>query len=628
MTRNLAIKDQRAEGNVFLARALVAFLIVILGTGALVARMAWLQVVHHETYATESDRNRLHLQSVPPTRGLIYDRNGVLLAENRPIHSLTIVKERAHKLENTMAALRSIIDLSDGEVKRFHERLKRERRPFESVPLRFKLTEDEIARIAVNRHRLPGVEVEARLARYYPFGSMFAHAVGYVGRINEAELQNLDETDYAGTHHIGKIGIERYYEDLLHGHVGYQSVETTARGRVLRVISRNDPVPGRNLVLSLDSRLQRAAIEAMDGRRGAVVAIDPQTGGVLALVSEPSYDPNPFVAGIDAKAYGALRDSPDLPLFNRALRGRYPPGSTIKPFVGIAGLDSGVVNRSYSIPDPGFFRLPNDDRKYRDWKKGGHGRVNLHKAIVQSCDTYFYELAFRLGVDRLGQYLARFGFGTATGVDILEEVSGLLPSREWKRRVYRDAWYHGDTVNVGIGQGFMLVTPMRLATATASLARRGEWVQPRLLLEVQGGGEQPSRPAAGKNVRVRNPGDWELVLNAMRDVVHSVSGTAFRISRGAEFDMGGKTGTAQVIGMKEDEEYDESKVAERHRDHALFIAFAPFDNPSIAIAVVIENGGHGGSAAAPVARRLFDEYLGPDASEARVAAVEGLVDAE
>ncbi len=601
---SLAIKDLHAEGRVYTNRALLALFLVICGCAILLSRMFWLQVLHHDTYVTESDRNRLHLRSVPPIRGLIYDRNGVLLADNRPIHSLTIIKERVSSLDEVLAQIGQLVALEDSDIERFYERMRRERRPFESIPLRFKLNEEEIARIAVNRHRLPGVQVEATLARYYPFGAAFAHSVGYVGRINEAELRDLDQTDYAGTHHIGKIGVERFYEEELHGSVGHQTVETDARGRVLRVIARNDPRPGGMLQLSLDADLQKAAIAGLAGRRGAVVALNVNTGGVLALVSEPSYDPNPFVAGIDSQSYGVLRDSRDLPLFNRALRGRYPPASTIKPFIAAAGLDAGQITRSTSISDPGFFRLPNDTRKYRDWKKWGHGQVDMHKAIVQSCDTYFYDLAFRLGIDRMHGYLSRFGFGRATGIDIVEELPGLLPSRDWKRRAYRDGWYHGDTVNIGIGQGFMLVTPMRLATATAMLARRGTWIQPRLAMNAR------AKAEPGEDMELRNPGYWEAVLQSMHAVVHTPSGTAFRISKDAAYEMGGKTGTAQVIGMKQDEEYDESKVAERNRDHALFIAFAPFDEPEIAVAVIVENGGHGGSTAAPIARSLFDVWLG------------------
>lgn len=626
MNASITLQDQRAEMRAYRVRALIAYVVVVLGALILALRIGYLQVQQYEVYKTESDKNRLHVQSVAPTRGLIYDRNGVLLAENRPIYSLTLVKERADDVEATLAALGGIVDLTDAELERFRDRLNLKRRPFESIPLRFKLSEEEIARIAVNRHALPGVEVEAQLARYYPFGALFAHSVGYVGRINKQELESLDQTDYAGTHHIGKIGVELYYEKFLHGTVGHQQVETNARGQVLRVISRADPIPGENMVLSLDTRLQQEAIDALQGRRGAVVAIEVKTGGVLALVSEPAYDPNPFVAGIDTKSYAALRESPDLPLFNRALRGRYPPGSTIKPFFGIAGLSAGVVNRRTSIQDPGFFQLPNDERKYRDWKKQGHGRVNLHKAIVQSCDTYFYELAFNLGVDRSHEFMSRFGFGRATGVDIHEEVNGLLPSREWKLATQNDSWYHGDTVNIGIGQGFMLVTPMRLATATAMLARRGAWVQPRLLQSL-GGSEIEPASATQPDLQLRNAGYWEQVLTAMRDVIHSVAGTAQRISVGADYEMGGKTGTAQVIGMAQDEEYDEEKVAEMHRDHALFIAFAPYDDPEIAVAVIVENGGHGGSAAAPVARRIFDTYLTPEQSRKPVASAAGAMHA-
>lgn len=601
------IKDHVREQRIFVQRAVLAFLFILVLTGCLIARMYYLQVVKHDLYQTLSDRNRMQVLSLPPPRGLIFDRNGVLLADNQPSFSLTLVRERVPDLEATLERLRGILDLSDEEIERFRQRLTQRRRPYESVAVKLRLSEEEIARYSVNRHLLPGIEVEAEAVRYYPLGATMAHVIGYVGRINEAELKMLDPVNYSGTHYTGKLGIEKFYEDILHGKVGYQNVETNARGRVLRVLERTPPVAGKNLTLHIDSRLQRTAEEAVAGFRAGIVAIDVKTGGILAMVSTPSFDPNLFVTGIDHKTYAALRDSPDIPLFNRALRGRYPPASTVKPFIGLAGLQAGKTTWSHTIWDPGYYQLSEQGRRYRDWKRWGHGRINLHDSIVQSCDTYFYDLAFKLGPDPMAEMLRSFGFGEVLAYDTFDARPGILPSREWKQAALRQPWYPGDSLNAGIGQGYMLSTPLQLATATAVLANRGKWIRPRLIKEIEG--EPLPEIDAPPDVVLDNPEDWDRMFAAMRDVVHGARGSARSSGRGAAYQFAGKTGTAQVIGIKQDEDWDPNKVDPRFWDHALFVGFAPLDDPQIAVGIVVENGGGGSSTAAPVARILFDAYL-------------------
>ena len=459
----------------------------------------------------------------------------------------------------------------------------------------------------MNQFRLPGVEVVAQLVRHYPQGEHFAHSVGYVGRINEAELKVLDPVNYSGTHHIGKTGIERFYEPQLHGQVGYEEVETNARGRVLRVLKRTDPVPGADIVLSMDIHLQEAAEAALGGRRGSVVALDPNTGEVLAMVSQPSFDPNLFVTGIGFKAYSELRDSPDRPLFNRVLRGLYPPGSTIKPAVAIAGLDSGVVTPSTRVYDPGFYQLPNYDHKYRNWNRSGDGSVDLQAAIMRSNDTYFYDLAHKLGIDRLYTYMSRFGIGQKVSLDMFEESPGLMPSRDWKRGRYRQAWFPGETLILGIGQGYMQTTPLQLAQVSALVANHGKWIRPHLAKTVDG--VPPVDPNPMPDIVLRNPGDWAQVSAGMQQVMHNPRGTAHKVGDTSTYRIAGKSGTAQVVAIKQGEKYDRSKLDERHRDHALFIAFAPAESPKIAVAVMIENGEGGSSVAAPVAKAVMDAWL-------------------
>lgn len=612
MPQSITLKDPHLEASIYEARTLTAILFVIVLLGVVLARYYSLQVTQYEIYKTQSERNRVQLQPLPPKRGLIFDRNGLLLADNRPSYILSLVPERIDELDATLEALRTLLPVSDSDIEKYKKR-KARRRPYEPVPLRFRLTEEERAILAVNRYRLPGVVVDAQLLRHYPHGELFSHALGYVGRINEREAFELDETDYRGTFHIGKVGVEKYYEDVLHGHVGYQNVETDAHGRVLRVLERHPPEPGKNLTLHLDYRVQLAAREALGDRRGAVVAIDPRTGGVLALVSTPDFDSNLFVNGISTKQYSALRDSPDVPLFNRAVQGSYPPGSTIKPFMGMAGLVSGLVTPETTVPDPGWYRLPGESRRYRDWilqiRGTGHApEVDLKMAIAQSCDVYFYDLAKRLTIDRMHDYLAPYGFGSRTGIDTTTERSGVLPSTRWKREAMAQVWYPGETISAGIGQGYMLATPLQLAVATSVMASRGERFVPRMVKALNG---EPL--AAPRRARIEAKDEyWDAVFDGMHQVVHTDAGTADYLAKGLTYDMAGKTGTAQVIGIAQNAVYKEDEVDERHRHHGLFVAFAPIEAPTIAVGVIVENGG-GSSAATPIARAVLDAWLLEDA---------------
>jgi len=613
MPELIALKDPHRESRVYSARTVIAIAIVLGLLAVIFSRYYSLQVTEYEIYKTQSERNRVQLQPLPPKRGLIYDRNGVLLADNRPSYILSVVRERVADLDDTLAELAALVPISEADLDNFQKKLQR-RRPYEAVPLRFRLTEKERARLAVNRYRLPGVVVEAQLLRHYPHGELFSHALGYVGRINEREAFELDESDYRGTFHVGKVGVEKFYEDILHGEVGYQNVESNAHGRVLRVLERFAPVPGVDLTLHLDIRIQRAAVEALGDRRGAVVAIDPRTGGVLALVSTPGFDTNLFVNGISSKDYSALRDSLDVPLFNRAIQGQYPPGSTVKPMMGMAGLESGLVTPETSVPDPGWYKLPGDSRRYRDWilriRGTGHApRVALKMAIAESCDVYFYDLARRLTIDRMHDYMQPYGFGRRTGVDTTNERPGVLPSTRWKREAMAQAWYPGETLSAGIGQGYMLATPMQLAVATSVMASKGQRKTPRLLKAVNG------EPVAAPLLEplIADDSNWASVYDGMREVVHGERGTAKKLAKGIQYEMGGKTGTAQVIGIAQNAVYNEDEVAERHRHHGLFIAFAPLEAPTIAVAIIVENGG-GSSAASPIARKVIDTWLLGEAS--------------
>ncbi|UCB54427.1 MAG: penicillin-binding protein 2 [Thiotrichales bacterium] len=609
--RRSFVTDHSEISRIFKARAIVAGLFSFLLIGALLTRLGWLQIVEYAHFAGLSKENRVRLMAIPPNRGLIYDRNGVILAENRPTYHLELIPEQIEDMDATLQALGEIVTITEDNIERFHTAM-RTHRPFESISLRTRLSEEEVARLSVNRHRFPGVDIEARLSRHYPQGKSTVHAVGYVGRISEKELNVIDVSNYRGTTHIGKTGLEKYYEEELHGIVGQQNVEVNAEGRILRVIDKIPPLPGNNLVLNLDLELQLTAEKALGDFAGAVIVMKPKTGAVLAFVSEPAYDPNLFVHGISVKAYKALREGDYKPLFNRALFGQYPPGSTFKPFLGLAAIDSKAIGYKQAIRCRGFYTLPNDeDHRYRDWKKQGHGTVDLANAIEQSCDVYFYEIANRMGINRMHDYLREFGFGDKTGIDLLGERSGLLPSREWKRRVHNKIWYPGETLIAGIGQGYMLATPLQLAVATSALANKGKKVQPRLLKEMRDtDGEVTAMAVPSVSwIKLGREDRWDHMHKAMHRVLRGKWGTARATGWKLKgYEMAGKTGTAQVFGIAQDEEYDAETVARKLRDHALFIAFAPLEDPEIVVAIIEENGEHG-SAVAPIAKAIMDRYL-------------------
>ncbi len=603
------IKDHIRESRNFNNRSVAALVLVMSLVLVIFGRLIYLQVMSYEHYTTQAQNNRVKIIPVAPNRGLIYDRNGVILAQNQTSFTLEIISEKVDDLEAVLVELRSIIAISDADIERFHRDLKRQRR-FDSVPLRYWLTDEEVAKFSVARYRFSGVTIKARLVRHYTYGQLTTHVLGYVARINEKEQKRVDESNYSATNYIGKTGVEKYYETQLHGQVGYDKVETNVQGRVLRVLERKMPVSGDSLNLTIDINLQIVASQALDKYRGAVVAIKPETGEILAFVSTPSYDPNQYISGFGHAAYKMLLESPDRPLFNRALRGRYPPGSTVKPFIGLAGLQFNEAQQR--VYCPGWFSLEGDDHRYRDWKQTGHDMTSLKKAIRESCDVYFYDLALRLGIDRLSPYMKQFGFGSITGVDISGELSGLMPSRQWKREKRRNIWFPGETLITGIGQGFMLSTPLQLASSTAALANHGIQMKPYIVASTSAAGRMAPilhSPKLLHQVAHLDEKNMKYIISAMRSVVHSPTGSARKISRNLAYDIAGKTGTAQVFGIKQDEKYVEEDIAERLRDHALFIAFAPVKQPQIAIAVVVENGGSGGGVAAPIARQVMDVYL-------------------
>ena len=607
MPEPIPLKDHESEKRLVNKRLIACAALVLAISCALIGRLYFLQVTEFDYNSTVSENNRVHVLPIPPERGFIYDRNGVLLADNQPSFNMTITRERAGDTAKVLDSVFSILHLPEEDRAVFAKAMKQARHPFDPSTLLYELTEDQIALLAVNQFRLPGIDVEAQFVRHYPQGDHFAHSVGYVGRINEKEAKQLDATQYRGTQSIGKTGIERFYENELHGKVGFEEVETNAQGRVMRVLRHTDAVAGKNIVLSLDIKLQEAAEDALGDRRGSIIALDPKTGEVLAMVSKPSFDPNLFVTGISSKDYSGLRDSIDKPLFNRALRGLYAPGSTIKPAVAIAGLDSGVISASTRVFDPGYFQLPNVDHKYRNWNHSGDGWVDLNAAIMRSNDTYFYDLASKLGIDRMHDYMAEFGLGQKVSLDMFEESSGLMPSREWKRSTRRQAWFPGETVILGIGQGYMQVTPLQLAQATALIANKGVWNRPHLARTVDGTPPVDEHPIP--NLVLRDPRDWDQVNHAMQLVMHDPRGIARAAAQGVQYRIAGKSGTAQVVAIKQGERYNRLKTAERNRDNALFVGFAPAQDPQIVISVMIENGEAGGRVAGPVVRKVMDAWL-------------------
>lgn len=608
MNHQTAFSDPIIERKLFIQRMTFAGLCVVVLMLILIARYADLQINQHKDFVTYSEKNRVHVRSNPPSRGVIYDRHGEILAENRSSSNLSIIKERTDDLDGLIGQLGKLIDLSQGDITRFYKRLKRSR-PFEQTPLKFNLTEQEQAIVAVNEYLLEGVKVSAQLKRYYPKQELFAHVVGYVGRINEREISKIDPIQYSGTDSIGKTGLERFYEAQLLGKVGNEHVETNARGRVMRVLERNEPESGSNLKLHLDSDLQKIAHKAFGNERGSLVAIDISTGGIMAMVSAPSYDPNKFVAGISQKNYSSLLQSPGKPMFNRSIQGQYPPASTVKPLFGLIGLERKSISKSTAIEDPGYFVMEGIERPWRDHnsKRGGHGKgVDLAKAIIESCDVFFYHMGVKLGIDAMADDSKFFGLGSPTGIDIPGEASGIMPSRDWKKRSRGASWFNGDTINMSIGQGFMLVTPLQLAVMTARLASKGRQVQPRLVKSING---IEQSPIVMPDDFLADEVNWDYIHNAMKDVVHSPKGTARSIGKRMKYLIAGKTGTAQVVSINADEDYDKSKLDKSQWDHALFIGFAPFENPKIALAIIVENGEHGSSAAAPIAKQVIDAYM-------------------
>lgn len=627
------LKDHESEGQLFSARLLIAGALVLLLFMLLIVKLINLQIYQHDYFSARSDGNRLHSQYVPPARGLIYDRAGNLLADNQPIFNLTVVRERVPDLEQTLRELGELISLNEDDIEQFYTRLQRNRVPFTSVPLRYVLSDEEKSRIAVHSHRLPGVAIEPQFVRQYPLADLTAHSVGYVSEINRAELDRMSELErenYGGTNHIGKTGIERTYEDLLHGTVGYEIVEKNNRGQVMRRLDRTDPVAGKNISLHMHAQLQIAAEQALGDFRGAVVAIEPATGGILAMVSKPGFDPNLFVTGISSADYRQLvTDEINTPLFDRSTN-PYPPGSTVKPFLGLGGLHHDFVDYDFAIQDPGYFRLPGVSYRWGDYTLrtaagGGHGHTDLQKAIFQSCDTFFYDLGHRMGIDTMHAFMSQFGFGDNFALDIGYARTGVLPSRDWKRATRGEPWYPGDTINSSIGQGYMWATPLQLATATAILANEGRVVQPRMLRTIDGEPFAPVIEEPVSDVVVQDTDYWRYIAESMVQVVHRPYsqtfrdyGTAYEAIAMADPDMAyqlaGKSGTAQVVSIAQDIlSSADIDVSDLNKDHGLFIAFAPANNPliapQIAVAVFVENGEHGSSVAGPIAKAVTDAYL-------------------
>ncbi len=617
------LKNFQHEQHYFKLRLCFAAFVVIALFGVLAMRFYYLQIKQNKHYQTLAENNRISLLPIQPDRGLILDKNGVVMAHNFFVYTLEITPSKVPDLEKTIAEISQLVEINTLDRKRFNK-LREESRDFESIPIRTHLNEVEAAKFAVNHYKFPGVQIKSKLFRHYPLGKLGSHVIGYIGSINDKDLvklqKNGDLSNYKGSDHIGKAGLEQSYEAYLHGTLGFQQVETDADGRAVRVVSTSPSVPGGNLILTIDSKMQEIAEAAFGNYRGALVAINPKTGEVLSYVSQPTFDPNLFVDGIDADNWRLLNESLDKPLINRPIRGIYPPGSTFKPFVAMAGLENDKRALPFSINDPGYFRLANSEHRYRDWKPDGHGIVDIQRAITVSCDTFFYGLALDLGIDRLTSFVGHFNFGRKTDIDLLGEIQGLLPTPEWKMRRYKQPWYQGETIIVGIGQGYTLVTPMQLAQATAILANDGVAMKPHLVAKVQKtiSNETHTLPLVVQDKIPLKLENIALVRRGMIDVTMP-GGTAASVGANAPYAIAAKTGTAQVVGIKQNEKYNASNMDERHRDHALFIAYAPAENPTIAIAIIVENGGHGGSTAGPIARKVMDYYLLGKTPEPEVA---------
>ncbi|EJR0680537.1 penicillin-binding protein 2 [Vibrio parahaemolyticus] len=616
--RRSQIRDYQAEARLFASRAIVAFFGIVVLMGLLVANMYNIQVNQFQDYQTRSNDNRIKVVPIAPNRGLIYDRNGVLLAENRPVFNLELTPEKIKDIDATIQELQTILEITPEQIERFHRERKRTRR-FKSVPLLTQLNEKQVAVFSVNQYRFPGVEISATLKRYYPYGEVLTHVIGYVSRINDRDMQRLireeKDANYQATRDIGKLGIEKYYEDLLHGTAGYQEVEVNSRGRVIRTLKYVPPVPGKDIVLNLDINLQLYVHQLLDGRRGSAIVLDPRDNGVLAMVSSPSYDPNAFVHGISGKAYRDLLNDKNRPLVNRTTLGIYPPASTIKPFMAVAALQEGVITPNTTRNDPGYWRIPNSDtRPFRDWLRWGHGRVDVIKSIEESVDTFYYQIAYDLGIDRISNWMMMFGFGDYTGIDIYEESKANMPTRDWKMSRHKTPWYKGDTIPVGIGQGYWTATPMQIAKATSVLVNNGAVSAPHLLKSTIDNGDNFEEQETSEYVTyppIQNVPEkyWDIAKEGMRRVNHGTRGTARRSFYNMSYQTAGKSGTAQVFGLGENEEYNADEVAEHLRDHALFTGFAPFDDPKVIVTLVLENAGGGSSNGGPMARKIFDRVV-------------------
>ena len=607
------IRDHTAEANLFARRAVIALIIIGSLLAVVISNLYSLQVTQHDDYQTRSNGNRIKVLPVAPNRGLILDRNGIILAQNVPVFSLDIIPEEIDDLDNTLNQLKQYVVISEDEIEDFKQILKRQRR-FKPVSLKTRLNPQQVARLSVNQHRFPGVNINARLARNYPFKSVLTHAVGYVAKINKKDLQQLHESgqeaNYAATYDIGKLGLERYYEERLHGKVGYQQVEVNNQGRILRVLNFQPPIPGEDIIVNIDSQLQQQIHRLLGEQKGAVVVSEPRTGAVLALYSNPSYDPNLFVHGISSKNYSKLLSSNAKPLINRATQGQYPPASTIKPHLALVGLEQGIINRETSMNDVGRYSIPNVSHVWRDHKKQGHGDVDVTKAIEVSCDTFFYDLAFNLGIDVISDSMTEFGFGDYTGIDLAEESDANMPSRGWKRANMNEPWYIGDTIPVGIGQGFWTATPLQINHSMNILINRGDKVLPQLLRGVKtADGEILEEIKTARPIAINQDENWSIALDAMYGTVNRKNGTARTAFANAQYIAAGKTGTAQLFTVGQDEKYDKDTVAAHLKDNAMYIGFAPYAEPQISLTIVLENAGHGGSNAAPLARKIMDFYF-------------------
>lgn len=607
------IRDGKAERNLFARRALVSFIVVLSLIAVLLTNLYHLQVVDYDKYQTRSNGNRIKLLPVPPTRGLIYDRYGKLLAENLTYFGLYIVPEKVENLQQTLDELREIVGLTDDDIEQFSKERRRSTR-YTPILLKADLSEEQIARFAVNQYNYPSLDVRPYFERHYLYGEPMSHILGYVSKINDKDAERLkkEEKDgnYAGTQDIGKLGIERYYEEQLHGTAGYEQVEINSRGKVIRKLSEQPPVAGKSIKLTIDLELQRYITDLLGNQKGAVVVLDPKDSSILAMVSSPSYDNNLFVGGISSSNYKMLLDDPNRPLYSRVTQGAYPPASTVKPFVAVSALTEGVITPSTTFFDPGYWILPNTTKRFRDWKKTGHGNTDLQKAITESSDTYFYNVAYRMGIDRLSEWMKRFGFGMPTGIDIQEETAGIMPSREWKQKRYKKPWVLGDTIPVGIGQGYWIATPLQLAKATAILVNNGKINTPHLMKETMGTSVEPYKdPLLYEDITEPQKSYWDAAKRGMYGVVHAASGTGRKAFAGANYDVAGKSGTAQVFSLKENQKYQASALKKELHDHAWFTSYAPYENPKIVVSIILENAGGGSGNAAPVVRKIMDYYL-------------------